>query len=91
MAAGRLRRIHIVDNTLRLVHLRIDSYLAVWLVEFFRYCLLASQQSLTLETVSHIHQSWSFYSRLGLTVTGRISIMWQRTIGTSILTGSGHG
>ena len=51
LAAGRLRRMHIVDNTLRLVHLRIDSYLAAWLVEFFRYYLLASRQSLTFETV----------------------------------------
>jgi len=51
LAAGRLRRMHIVDNTLRLVHLRIDSYLAAWLVEFFRFYLLASQQSLTFETV----------------------------------------
>lgn len=51
LAAGKLRRIHIIDNTLWLVHLRIDSYLAVWLVEFFRYYLLASKQSLTFETV----------------------------------------
>lgn len=51
LAAGRLRRIHIVANTLRLVQVRIDSYLAAWLVEFFRYYLLAGQQSLTFETV----------------------------------------
>jgi predicted ABC-type ATPase len=51
LAAGRLRRMHIVDNTLRLVQVRIDSYLAAWLVEFFRYRLLANRQSLTFETV----------------------------------------
>jgi predicted ABC-type ATPase len=47
LAAGRLRRLHIVDNTLRLVRVRIDSYLAAWLVEFLRYYLLANRQSLT--------------------------------------------
>lgn len=51
LAAGRLRRIHIVNNTLRLVQVRIDSYLAAWLVEFFRYYLLTNRQSLTFETV----------------------------------------
>jgi predicted ABC-type ATPase len=51
LAAGRLRRMHIVDNTLRLVQVHIDSYLAAWLVEFFRYCLLANRQSLMFETV----------------------------------------
>jgi predicted ABC-type ATPase len=40
-----------VDNTLRLVQVRIDSYLAAWLVEFLRYYLLANLQSLTFETV----------------------------------------
>lgn len=51
LAAGRLRRLHIVGNALRLIGLRIDSYLAAWLVEFFRYYLLAGRQSLTFETV----------------------------------------
>jgi predicted ABC-type ATPase len=51
LAIGRLRRLHIVDNTLRLVQVRIDSYLAAWLVEFLRYYLVANRQSLTFETV----------------------------------------
>jgi predicted ABC-type ATPase len=51
LTPGRASRLHIEDNCLRLVRLRIDSYLAAWLVEFIRYQLLAARQTMTFETV----------------------------------------
>jgi predicted ABC-type ATPase len=51
LTPGRAARLHIEDNCLRLVRLRIDSYLAAWLVEFIRHQLLAAQQTMTFETV----------------------------------------
>lgn len=51
LTPGRASRLHIEDNCLRLVRLRIDSYLAAWLVEFIRYQLLATRQTMTFETV----------------------------------------
>lgn len=51
LSRHRVARLHIEDNILRLVRLKIDSYLAAWLVEFIRYYLIAGRQSMTFETV----------------------------------------
>lgn len=51
LTPSRAARLHIEDNCLQLVRLRIDSYLAAWLVEFVQYQLLLAQQTMTFETV----------------------------------------
>lgn len=51
LTAGRLARMHIAENTLRLKRLRLDSYLAAWIAELIRFNLIAARKSLTFETV----------------------------------------
>ena len=45
------RQLRIEQNVLLLGHAHLDSYLAAWIAELLRFHLLASQQSLTFETV----------------------------------------